>query len=504
MGEIKQFRLPDLGEGLTEGDILKWLVKVGDTVDVNDTIAEVETVKAAVELPSPFAGVVTALHAEEGETVPVGTPIISVDVGGADAPGPPAAEPAAEPAKAAGPSAAQLAGEDLVPSVAGEGGPAAEAAEEKQMTLVGYGPREQHGGRRRRRRPDATSAGAQTSFNLPPHDAAHPTPAPADIDSESGTDSDIDSNAPTAEPGRPAAHRVLAKPPVRKMAKTLGVDLTSVTPTGPNGTITREDVTAAADAGTAGTAGDGARTARRPAVPGQRETRIPIKGVRKHTAAAMVSSAFTAPHVTEFVTCDVTATMELRDRVAARREFREVKVSPLLFVAKAVLLAAARTPEINATWDDAAGEIVLKHYVNLGIAAATTRGLIVPNIKDAHELSLLELATAINQLTETARAGKASPEDMSGGTFTITNVGVFGVDTGTPILNRGESGILAFGAIRRTPWVVGAGAQERIEPRWVTQLGVSFDHRIVDGQQGSQFLADVAAVLHDPGMSLLL
>jgi pyruvate dehydrogenase E2 component (dihydrolipoamide acetyltransferase) len=238
--------------------------------------------------------------------------------------------------------------------------------------------------------------------------------------------------------------------------------------------------------------------------PGQRETRIPIKGVRKHTAAAMVASAFTAPHVTEFITVDVSATMELRDRVAARREFRDVKVSPLLFVAKAVMLAAARTPEINASWDDAAGEIVLKHYVNLGIAAATARGLIVPNIKDAQQLSLLELAVAMNRLTETARAGKTTPEDMSGGTFTITNVGVFGVDTGTPILNPGESGILAFGAVRRMPWVVGTGEAERIEPRWVTELGVSFDHRIVDGQQGSQFLADVAAVLHDPGMALLL
>jgi pyruvate dehydrogenase E2 component (dihydrolipoamide acetyltransferase) len=217
----------------------------------------------------------------------------------------------------------------------------------------------------------------------------------------------------------------------------------------------------------------------------------------------MVTSAFTAPHVTEFVTVDVTATMELRDRVAARREFRDVKVSPLLFVAKAVILAAQRTPEINATWDEAAGEIVLKHYVNLGIAAATDRGLVVPNIKDADRLSLRELAQALTELAETARAGKTTPADMTGGTITITNVGVFGVDTGTPILNPGESGIVAFGAVRRLPWVVGTGPDERIEPRWVTQLAVSFDHRLVDGQQGSQFLADVAGVLTDPGMSLL-
>ena len=217
----------------------------------------------------------------------------------------------------------------------------------------------------------------------------------------------------------------------------------------------------------------------------------------------MVASAFTAPHVTEFVTCDVTAMMELRERVAARREFRDVKLSPLVLVAKAVLLAIRNTPEINATWDDAAGEVVLKHYVNLGIAAATDRGLVVPNIKDAERLSLRDLAGAIATLTETARAGKSSPADMTGGTFTITNVGVFGVDTGTPIINPGESAILAFGAVRRMPWVVGSGPDERIEPRWVTQLAVSFDHRLVDGQLGSQFLSDVATVLTDPGLALL-
>jgi pyruvate dehydrogenase E2 component (dihydrolipoamide acetyltransferase) len=463
---VKQFLLPDLGEGLTEGDILKWTVAVGDTVDVNDTIAEVETVKAAVELPSPFAGVVTALHAEEGTTVPVGTPIISIDTGGVSTDN-------------------IAAGEDMVPAVPGLPGEGAVPAEEKQLTLVGYGPREESGGRRRRRRPAngaAATEGTHVSFNIPP---APSGPEPTVVD----------------EPAAAQPARTLAKPPVRKLAKTLGVDLATVTPTGPHGTVSRDDVEAAAA---------GPRPAGYAAVnqlgevqTGHAETRIPIKGVRKHTAAAMVSSAFTAPHVTEFITCDVTAMMELRDRVAARREFRDVKVSPLLFVAKAVILAARKTPEINATWDEAAGEIVVKHYVNLGIAAATGRGLIVPNIKDADRLSLLDLARAVAALTDTARSGKTPPADMSGGTITITNVGVFGVDTGTPILNPGEAGIVAFGAINRRPWVVGAGADERIEPRWVTQLAVSFDHRLVDGAQGSQFLADVAAVLTDPGLALL-
>jgi pyruvate dehydrogenase E2 component (dihydrolipoamide acetyltransferase) len=220
-------------------------------------------------------------------------------------------------------------------------------------------------------------------------------------------------------------------------------------------------------------------------------------------AAAMVASAFSAPHVTEFLTCDVTATMELRDRIAARREFAGVKISPLVLVARAAMLAMRNAPELNATWDDAAGEVVLKHYVNLGIAAATDRGLVVPNVKDADQLSLRELAAAIGALTETARAGKASPADMTGGSFTITNVGVFGVDTGTPIINPGESAILAFGAVRRIPWVVGTGADERIVPRWVTQLAVSFDHRLVDGELGSRFLADLAGLLTDPGLALL-
>ena len=467
---VQQFKLPDLGEGLTEGDILKWTVAVGDTVDVNDTIAEVETVKAAVELPSPWAGVVTALHAAEGETVPVGTPIISIDTAGD---GGAAADAARTPAEANAD-----AGEDMVPGLPGETGAAA-PAEEKQMTLVGYGPREETGGRRRRRSA-ATAAGTQTAFNVPPGDSAHPAPAPQVEEPD--------------EParGRATAHRVLAKPPVRKLAKSLGVDLTSVTPTGPHGTISRDDVQSAAN----GVA---------PAAPrhGARETRVPIKSVRKHMAAAMVQSAFTAPHVTEFLTCDVTAMMELRDRIAARRDFADVKVSPLVLVARAAMIAMRDTPELNATWDDAAGEVVLKHYVNLGIAAATDRGLVVPNIKDADQLTLRELAMAIGTLTETARAGKAAPADMTGGSFTITNVGVFGVDTGTPIINPGESAILAFGAVRRMPWVVGTGADERITPRWVTQLAVSFDHRLVDGQLGSRFLADLAAILTDPGLALL-
>jgi 2-oxoisovalerate dehydrogenase E2 component (dihydrolipoyl transacylase) len=441
MPDFKQFKMPDVGEGLTEADILRWVVKPGDTVAVNEIIVEVETAKAAVELPSPYAGVVAELHAAEGDTVDVGSPIITIDVGG--------------PAEAATTPVAPA--EDRPqPSVIGKDYPP-----ERQSVLVGYGPRSTSGVRRRPRKQPPDTPSAHPAFNVAP------TQPPAD--------------APETR------HRVLAKPPVRKLAKTLGLDLATIEPTGPNGTVSRSDVEQAAAATTA------------PAAPSGRETRIPIKGVRKHTAAAMVQSAFTAPHVTEFITVDVTPMMELRERVAARPDFKDVKVSPLLFVAKSVMLAAKRTPEINGSWDEAAGEIVLKHYVNLGIAAATDRGLVVPNIKDADQLSLVDLARAVAVLTETARAGKATPADLSGGTITITNVGVFGVDTGTPILNPGEAGIVAVGAVRKMPWVV----DDQIVPRWVTQLAVSFDHRMVDGQQGSQFLADVAAVLSDPAMALL-
>ncbi|MGI8665770.1 MAG: dihydrolipoamide acetyltransferase family protein [Jatrophihabitans sp.] len=470
MAELKQFKLPDVGEGLTEADILRWDVKVGDTVAVNQVLVEVETAKAAVELPSPYAGVVHEIHFEEGVTVDVGQPIVTLRVGDGEL-----ATPTGPAVATAGSGGGVVggAGEDLIPSPPMQAADTAPtdgqpAPAERQAVLVGYGVSGERARRRKRLQPsDALPApSANPAFEV--------TAATA---------------AATAEDDR----SVLAKPPVRKLAKSLGVDLTSVVATGPNGTISREDVHQAATAPVAAVTGSSRAS----------ETRIAIKGVRKHTAAAMVASAFTAPHVTEFITVDVSQTMELRTRIGARPEFRDVKVSPLLFVARAVLWAAGRTPIINSTWDEAAGEIVIKHYVNLGIAAATDRGLIVPNIKGADQLSLRELAGALGALTDTARTGKTPPADMSGGTFTITNVGVFGVDTGTPILNPGEAAILAFGAIRRQPWVVGTGADERIEPRWITQLAVSFDHRSVDGQQGSEFLADVAAVLRDPGLGLL-
>lgn len=469
---VSEFKLPDVGEGLTEAELVTWMVKVGDTIKINDIICEIETAKSLVELPSPYAGTVSQLMVREGETVAVGTPIISVSAG----------SPAGPAGRDIDAITAETVLEDetevdtppddeaIEPGMVGSPAPLADGA---TPTLVGYGPRAAETKRRARRSPDAT-------------------PAPA-------------SSPPAAPALSSSAAKVLAKPPVRKLAKDLGVDLALVAPTGAGGTITRADVESFRTASSpAETSTDAAALAEieapRPAVQrGQRETRVPIKGVRKVTAQAMVASAFTAPHVTEWITVDATRTMKMVQRLRDDRAFADVKVSPLLIVARAVCLAARRTPEINSAWDEAAQEIVIKHYVNLGIAAATPRGLMVPNIKDADALSALDLAKAIGALTSVARSGKTQPADMSGGTFTITNVGVFGVDAGTPIINPGESAILCMGAIRKQPWVVG----NRIRPRWITTLAVSFDHRVIDGEQGSRFISDVASLIEDPRNALL-
>jgi pyruvate dehydrogenase E2 component (dihydrolipoamide acetyltransferase) len=480
MPALKQFKLPDLGEGLTEGEILKWLVQPGDTVLLNQPIVEVETAKAAVEVPSPYAGVVTEIHHNEGETVDVGTPIITFDVG-ADGDG--VATPITEP-----PAQTAALQDDLVPALPASdddaiepgliGGPAPGG---RTSVLVGYGPRQTSATRRPRK---AAAA------------AAPATPPVAGKQLSRDSARAIASAAEQRVGRATGAVAVMAKPPVRKLARDLGVDLTAITGTGPGGTITRSDIEGAA-------AGPGTATASALAPaptfdPATREQRIAIKGVRKHTAAAVTSSAFTAPHVTEFLTIDVTESMHLLDRLSASREMRDVRLTPLVLVARALMLAVRRNPMVNATWDEAAQEIVVKDYVNLGIAAATPRGLIVPNVKDAGRLSLRELADALTALVETARAGKTTPADMQHGTITITNVGVFGVDTGTPILTPGETAILCLGAIREMPWV----HESQLAVRQVTQLGLSFDHRVVDGEQGSRFLADIGALLTDPGTAL--
>lgn len=418
------FNLPDVGEGLTEAEVVTWHVAPGDTVAVNDLVVEIETAKSLVELPSPFAGTVTALLVPQGQTVPVGTPLLAIGTG--SAPDRPAPTP--------------------------------DVDEPRPSVLVGYGPSE-HSSQRRRKRRD--------------------TSAP---------------DAPTPSPDVPGDHLTLAKPPVRKLAKDAGIDLRAVTATGKDGTVTHDDVLRHLELLESDTTSTPALAPPAPDTRSEREERIPIRGVRKHTAAAMVRSAFTAPHVTEFITVDMTATMDLLARLKASPALSGVKLTPLTLISRALLIALRTNPTLNSSWDDEAEEIVLKKYVNLGIAAATPRGLVVPNIKDADRMDLSELASAIEQLTITAREGKSSPADLAGGTITITNVGVFGVDTATPILNPGEAAILCLGAIRKQPWVV----EDSIEIRSVTTLGLSFDHRLVDGQQGSQLLHDLAVILEDP------
>ena len=481
MSELKHFNLPDVGEGLTEAEIIRWLVRPGDRVEVNQNIVEIETAKAIVELPCPFEGVVAELMAAEGTTVDVGTPIIAVDVAADGS----AAAPAAEaPARAAAPE--QKPEQEAVPSP-NEPGTVSPDEPKRQPVLVGYGVKP--GATKRRPRKQANGspgAGAAAAAATVPRPAP---PAPPAAPSRPAT---------PAAPARPARPQPvgnglpLAKPPVRKLAKDLGVDLATIIGTGPNGSITRDDVHAAASAPAAAPPAGGTRhrEAR------EREERIPVKGVRKSTAAAMVGSAFTAPHVTEFLQVDATATVEAVRRLRELPEFAGAKVSPLLLVAKALLTAVARNPQVNATWEEGpdGAEIVVKRYVNLGIAAATDRGLIVPNIKDAQDKSLPELAAALTELTATARAGKATPADLTGGTITITNVGVFGVDTGTPIITPGESAILAFGQIRDMPWV----HEGELAVRKVTTLALSFDHRIIDGELGSRVLRDVGDMLEDP------
>lgn len=465
MPEYKEFPLADTAEGLTEAEILNWQVQPGDEVKVNQIVVEVETAKAAVELPIPWAGVITELHVEPGQVVEVGAPLLTIDVdpngeGGGEVP-------------------QQASGEVNGSAPAAEAPAKQEAAEEEMKPLVGYGSKPTV--TKRRPRKDA------------PEPAEAPAPAPASVPAASASAPAASASAESA-PAKPVSDFVpLAKPPVRKLAKDLGIDLRTVIGHGSGGVITREDVERAANGAAVTT------PAAEPAPARERgERRVPIKGVRRMTAEAMVKSAFTAPHVTEFLTVDVTPMMELREELKKHPDFKGVKLTPLAFAAKAMCMAAKRTPEVNARWDGEAGEIVYHDYVHLGVAAATPRGLVVPKVRDADELSLVELAKAIEELTNTARDGKTPPEDMLNGTITITNVGVFGADTGTPIINPGEAAILAFGAIKDMPWVVDG----EIVPRKVCQLSLSFDHRLVDGQQGSQYIADVGALLANPAMAI--
>lgn len=515
---VKKFNLPDVGEGLTEAEIVSWKVKPGDTVAINDVICEIETAKSLVELPSPYAGTVAELLVAEGITVEVGTAIIGIsdNAPGEPEPAPALASPTAVPAPSAEPGAEQLV-ETLMygklPDDAGtsDGGPAG-------GPLVGSGPKADAVKRRPRKRPEGAPAAAVAATGTAPAvvepvvEPAAPTLPPVAEQRPAPISQEAANQGPAGQaPGLTGlgatvsglVNRVLAKPPVRKIARELGIDLADVVPTGARGEVTREDLVSYQSQRDAEVdqADKFWGASKKPQ--DQRVERIPVRGVRKATAKAMVESAFTAPHVSIFVDVDASRTMEFVKRLKASRDFEGIKVSPLLILSKAVIWAAARNPSVNATWVENAdgngnAEIHVKHYMNLGIAAATPRGLMVPNIKDAQDLSLKELALALNELASTARAGKTQPAQMQGGSLTITNVGALGIDTGTPIINPGEVAIVAFGTIKQKPWVLDG----EVIPRWITTLGGSFDHRVVDGDLSARFMADVASILEEPALLL--
>ncbi len=523
---MPMFVLPDPGEGLVEAEIVTWMVKVGDEVKTNDIVVEVETAKSLVELPIPYDGVVRALLAAEGDTVEVGAAIIDIDDGSEGAYSLPpntgqgasgddegaygGATPDVDgaPSGAAdgtGDAAKEGRPDDLIPAAPAQ-------APQREANLVGYGPSVGATTRRRRKGHGDLAADQEPQEAKPKPKATPPvrkyakdrgvdlTQVHATRDDEVISRSDVDAFIAGGQPSVGVASGSKPSPPTPShsvQSQPTPPDFTPAEPTHASAPTTAHSATAPVT---------GAAAYRPPSFDrsGPRETRTPVKGVRRLTANAMVGSAFTAPHVTEFITVDVSATMELVDRLKSDRDFRGLKVSPLLILAKALIVAVRRNPGVNAAWDETAGEIVQRHYLNLGIAAATPRGLIVPNIKDADLMDLAQLAAALQSLVATAKAGRAQLAQMSGGTITITNVGVFGVDTGTPIINPGESAIVCFGAVRRQPWVVtAADGSETIEPRWITQLAVSFDHRLVDGELGSRFLADIAALMHDPGRALV-
>ncbi len=501
---LNKFNLPDVGEGLTEAEIVSWKVKPGDAVAINDVLCEIETAKSIVELPSPFAGTVSELLVPEGVTIDVGTAIISVSSEVAGDPTPAdvrAPETLVQPLYGTLPASYGDTSESAL-----AGGP-----------LVGSGPKADAVKRRPRISASSNTGGAAGAItvNAPEVEPVQPlTPAAVTAGPETaiagaakaspghtGGDAVVDNRPTFGGTITGLVNKVLAKPPVRKIARDLGIDLADVVATGSRGEVTREDLVsyqAQRDAeldkadgfwGKAGKPQD------------QRVERIPVKGVRKATAKAMVDSAFSAPHVSIFVDVDASRTMEFVKRLKASRDFEGIRVSPLLILAKAVIWAAARNPSVNATWVDngeGGAEIQVKHYMNLGIAAATPRGLMVPNIKNAQDLSLKELALALNNLATTARAGKTQPAEMQGGTLTITNIGALGIDTGTPIINPGEVAIVAFGTIKQKPWVLDG----EVIPRWITTLGGSFDHRVVDGDLSARFMADVAAILEEPALLL--
>jgi pyruvate dehydrogenase E2 component (dihydrolipoamide acetyltransferase) len=444
--ESRRFALPDLGEGLTDAEIVQWLVKEGDTVELNQPIVEVETEKALVEIPSPFAGVVESVHGAVGERVNVGATLITIRTGA---------------------SAPQTG---------------------RKEVLVGYGPEEGEGKRRKNRKIGRRAEATDTPPEVP--------------------------------------QKALATPPVRKLARELGVDIEAVAGTGPERRVTREDVLAASEAASGRPAIGGTKPTEAPSregdVPGEQpaqggreggevvrlapaqrlravpegpdEERIAVRAIRRSIAERMVRSVSTIPHVTEWLQVDATELMRLRADLQSAPEAADVKVSLLPIVVKALTTALRRHPLLNSTWDDKTEEIVVRHRYHVGIATDTERGLLVPVVKNADRLTVFELAAEIARLVATARDGKIGPADLTGSTITVTNIGSFGMEAGTPIINHPECAILALGTIAKRPWIV----DDQIVAREVATLSLSFDHRIVDGAEAGRFLRHLGDLIEKP------
>ncbi len=461
------FLLPDVGEGLTEAEIVTWKVAVGDVVTLNQPLVDIETAKATVELPSPYAGTVVALHGNVGDVLEVHKPLITFDVGGA-----PSAAPAATQAAPETPAAPAPASDKTEGSV-GEG---------REAVLIGYGVANEDAVVTRKHRRQGSTPAMPTPV----------APAVAAV-----------ATLPSVAPR--------STPPVRLYAKQHGLDISSISGTGRDGLITRSDVEQALS----GAPSTPARVSAPITGPnttsrfvgrdleswstGPKEERIPVKGVLRSMAEAMVQSAFTQPRAAVWVRVDATKTMDLLASLKTQPNLAGVRLSPLTIVALALCDAARHFPGINSSFDSVANEVIVRRTVNLGIAANTPRGLIVPNIKGADQLDLVSMAAALTVLVDKAREGTTTPNEMIGTTLSITNVGPFGVDAAIPILPPGTGAILAVGQIAKAPWVV----DDQVVVRQVVELAMAFDHRQVDGAMASAVLAHIGRFLNDPAPAII-
>ncbi|WP_431996274.1 dihydrolipoamide acetyltransferase family protein [Streptomyces fungicidicus] len=475
MAQVLEFKLPDLGEGLTEAEIVRWLVEVGDVVAVDQPVVEVETAKAMVDVPCPYGGVVTARFGAEGTELPVGAPLLTVAVGE------PAEDGRAGPADEAGPA----------DSADGRG--RSGATEGSGNVLVGYGTSEAPARRRRVRPSDAAPAKAATPAAPPAAPVANGHPRAAEP-----------AAVPARTPGAVDGPVPVISPLVRRLARQNGLDLREMTGSGPEGLILRADVeyalrAAAAQGRTGATAGE-PRTQRTtdapaPAAGAPGVTRVPLKGIRGTVADKLSRSRTEIPDATCWVDADATELMRTR---AAMNAAGGPKISVLALLARICTAALARFPELNSSVDTGAREIVQYADVHLGFAAQTDRGLVVPVVRDAHTRDAESLTAEFARLTEAARAGMLTPADLTGGTFTLNNYGVFGVDGSTPIVNHPEAAMLGVGRIVPKPWV----HEGELAVRQVVQLSLTFDHRVCDGGTAGGFLRYVANCVEQPAVLL--